>query len=273
MSIVVTTTNVNGIRAAVSVRNEHNPGLLAWLKESDSDHVLLQEIRATEDQARAALAPALDDGWHLVMADSTVKGHAGVGILSREPAIAHRVGFGSDEFDGTGRYLEADFTQPDGRGLTVASVYVPKGAADGEKYEEKFRFLGAFADHLGSLARKRRDVVIGGDWNIAPTERDLKNWKGNQKNPGFLPAERAWVADVLDTGWIDVVRQIEGDVSGPYSWWSWRGKAFDNDAGWRIDYQLANRSMAARGKESRVHRANAYDQRWSDHAPVSVTYE
>lgn len=277
----ITTVNVNGIRAATKQRSELNPGLLPWLASADSDIVLLQEIRASEEQAREALGPALDDGWHLRMSESTVKGHAGVGVLSRTEPTAVRVGFGSDEFDSTGRYLEADVPTSSGP-VTVASLYLPKGAAapaarstdkDAAKYEEKKRFLGDFGDHLATLARRRRPVVVGGDWNIAPAEPDIKNWKGNLRSPGFLPHERAWVADLLRTGWSDVVRDLHPDVDGPYSWWSWRGKAFDNDSGWRIDYLLANRALARRAVKGFVDRAQAYDRRWSDHAPVTVIFE
>ncbi|GAC69836.1 exodeoxyribonuclease III [Gordonia soli] len=278
MSFAITTVNVNGIRAAVKHRSSTNRGLVPWLAGAEADIVLLQEIRADEDQARDALAPVLDDGWHLVMTESVVKGHAGVGILSRQAATAHRVGFGSAEFDGAGRYLEADF-DIDGRQVTAASLYLPKGAAETDdpkdvaKFAEKKRFLDEFGDHLTTLARRRRAVAVGGDWNIAPAEADIKNWKGNRKSPGFLPHEREWVDDLLRSrGWSDVVRDLHPDQSGPYSWWSWRGKAFDNDSGWRIDYQLANRRLAEQATRAYVDRADAYDLRWSDHAPVTVVY-
>ncbi|PXW30072.1 exodeoxyribonuclease III [Nocardia sp. 348MFTsu5.1] len=267
MTTIVTTINVNGIRAAVKHRSERNLGLIPWLRDTNSDHVLMQETRASEDQVAEALAPILDDGWFLSLNESSVKGHAGVAILSRSQPDKVRVGFGSSEFDDTGRYIEADFGS-----LTVASLYLPKGAADGDKRDAKFRFLDEFGEHLATLGRKRRGVVVGGDWNIAPTALDLKNAKGNVKSPGFLPEERAWVAGVLDSGWRDVARDLAGEVAGPYSWWSWRGKAFDNDSGWRIDYQLANKAMAATATKSWVDRAGAYDLRWSDHAPVTVEY-
>lgn len=267
MTSIVTTVNVNGIRAAVKERSQRNLGLLPWLRDTDTDCVLLQETRATEEQVFEALDPALSDGWHVCVNESTVKGHSGVAILSRSAPNKVRKGFGSSEFDGTGRYIEADFDD-----LTVASLYLPKGASDGAKREEKFRFLDEFEAHLAALGRKRRDVVVGGDWNIAPTVLDLKNAKGNVKNPGFLPEEREWVAGLLRSGWTDVARTLAGEVAGPYSWWSWRGKAFDNDAGWRIDYQLANKRLAAKATKSYVHRADAYDLRWSDHAPVTVEY-
>ncbi|MEO9328293.1 exodeoxyribonuclease III [Gordonia aurantiaca] len=278
MPLKITTVNVNGIRAAVKQRSEGNRGFLAWLDDTDTDVVLMQEVRATEKLAREALAPALDAGWHLVMSESTVKGHAGVGVLTRSAPSTARVGFGSEEFDGLGRYIEVDLDTDLGA-VTAASLYLPKGAAlsddpkDVAKYEEKKRFLDEFGAYLGTLVRRRRHVVVGGDWNIAHAEADIKNWKGNLKSPGFLPHERAWVGDLLGNGWRDVTRELYPDESGPYSWWSWRGKAFDNDAGWRIDYQLTNRSLAERAVKANVDRAPAYDLRWSDHAPVTVTYE
>ncbi|MBT0566795.1 exodeoxyribonuclease III [Williamsia sp. CHRR-6] len=273
-SLTVTTVNVNGVRAAVKQRNPDNPGLLPWLGRPEGRRfVLLQEIRASYDQATEALAPALEAGWHLSMSESRVKGHAGVGVLSTVVPERVRVGFGSDEFDDTGRYLEIDVAaHGDGAPLTLGSLYLPKGAADGAKRDEKFRFMAQFADHLTPLSRRRRDVVVGGDWNIAHTELDLKNAKGNVKNPGFLPEERAWVDEVLSGRWVDVARETAGEVPGPYSWWSWRGKAFDNDAGWRIDYQLVTPALATRVIDAHVERASAYDRRWSDHAPVTVTY-
>jgi exodeoxyribonuclease-3 len=272
---IVTTANVNGIRAAAKERNPDNSGILPWLGEpAGRRFVLIQEIRASEDQAREALAPALDAGWRLSMCESVKKGHAGVGVLSTVDVDAVRVGFGSDEFDDTGRYLEVDVAADgDDPALTLGSLYLPKGAADGEKRDEKFRFLDAFGDHLSALGRKRRGVVVAGDWNIAHDNRDIKNWKSNQKSPGFLPEERAWVDEVLGGRWTDVLREVVGDVDGPYSWWSWRGKAFDTDAGWRIDYHLANPAMARRARAARVERPAAYDRRWSDHAPVTVEFD
>lgn len=253
--------------------------MIPWLAATDIDVVLLQEIRATEKITRTALAPLLDDGWQLHMAASAVAGRSGVGVLSRRAPQEVRIGYGSDEFDELGRYVEADFAVDDeGGALTVASVYVPSGAAktenpkDVEKYEEKIRFLDSFGPYLDGLLDSGRDVVVAGDWNIAPDERDIKNWKGNLKNSGFLPHEREWVAARLAAGWVDVARQHHGDVAGPYAWWSWRGKAFDNDAGWRIDYHLATPGLAARTRKTWVDRAAAYDLRWSDHAPVTVDF-
>ncbi|WP_341257764.1 exodeoxyribonuclease III [Gordonia malaquae] len=273
----ITTINVNGIRASVKQRNENNPGMLPWLADHAPDVVLMQEIRASEAITRKALAPALDDGWFLTMTESDVKGRSGVGVLTRAEPSAVRIGFGSDEFDTSGRYLEAD-VDLGGSTVTVASLYLPSGAAltddpkDVEKYEEKVRFLNEFGPYLDKLVGADGQVVVAGDWNIAHTERDIKNWKGNRKNSGFLPHEREWVGARITSGWADVARIYHGDVDGPYAWWSWRGKAFDNDSGWRIDYHLATPALAARLQSTHVHRADAYDRRWSDHAPVTATF-
>lgn len=265
--MIVTTVNVNGIRAAVKERSSENLGLLPWLASTPADVVCLQETRADDEQLAEALAPAIDAGWHLASADPHLKGRNGVAVLSRHPITRTMIGPGADEFAAHGRYLEVDTAD-----LTVASVYVPTGEAQTERQLEKERFLAAIAARMAALCDEGRDAVVCGDWNIGHTENDIKAWKANQKKAGFLPAERQWVTDLLATGWVDVVRAMHPDVAGPYSWWSWRGKAFDNDAGWRIDYQLANPSLADRVVAARAERAEAYALRWSDHAPVTVDY-
>jgi exodeoxyribonuclease III len=265
--VIVSTINVNGIRAAVKQRSPENLGLLAWLKETAADVVCLQETRADDEQLAEALAPALADGWHLASADPHLKGRNGVAVLSRYPVTRVQIGPAADEFAAHGRYLEVDTA-----GLTVASVYFPTGEAETDRQLEKERFMAAVAARMEILRRKRRDAVVCGDWNIGHTTSDIKAWKANQKKAGFLPSERQWLTDLLATGWVDVVRVLHPDVPGPYSWWSWRGKAFDNDAGWRIDYQLATAKLAARVVVARVERAEAYALRWSDHAPVTVEY-
>ena len=262
--VIVSTINVNGIRAAVKQRSPDNLGLLAWLAGTAADVVCLQETRADDDQLAAALAPALSDGWQLASAEPHIKGRSGVAVLSRRPITAARP-LDSDEFATHGRYLEVDVA-----GATVASVYVQTGEAETDRQLEKERFMTALAKRMAELAD--RDAVVCGDWNIAHTENDIKNWKGNLKKSGFLPSERQWLTELLDSGWVDVVRGLHPGVAGPYSWWSWRGRAFDNDAGWRIDYQLATRTLAARAVSARVERAAAYAMRWSDHAPVTVEY-
>jgi exodeoxyribonuclease-3 len=265
--VIVSTINVNGIRAAVKQRSPENLGLLAWLAETTADVVCLQETRADDEQLAAALAPALSGGWHLASADPHLKGRNGVAVLSRHPITRVRIGPDDDEFASHGRYLEVDTGD-----ITVVSVYFPTGEAETERQLEKERFMAAVAGRMAALNSGKRGAVVCGDWNIAHTEADIKAWKANRKKSGFLPSERQWLSGVLATGWVDVVRVLHPDVAGPYSWWSWRGKAFDNDAGWRIDYQLASAALAPRASTARVERAAAYALRWSDHAPVTVSY-
>jgi exodeoxyribonuclease-3 len=265
--VFVTTINVNGIRAAVKERSTENLGLLVWLKETRADVICLQEVRADDEQLADALAPALADGWQLASAAPHVKGRNGVAVLSRTPFEGVRIGCGAEEFALHGRYLEVDTA-----GLTVASLYFPTGEAQTDRQLEKERFMAAVATRMGELLAAGREAVVCGDWNIAHTENDIKAWKNNVKKSGFLPAERAWLTELLATGWVDVVRQLHPGVAGPYAWWSWRGKAFDNDAGWRIDYQLATPGLAARAVSAGTERPAAYALRWSDHAPVTVEF-
>jgi exodeoxyribonuclease-3 len=256
---ILSTVNVNGIRAAAG------KGLLAWLSRTEANIVCLQETRADDTQIAAALAPALAEGWQVAHAEPGAKGRAGVGVLSRWPMRSVRVGIEPDsEFVSTGRYIEVEFDE-----VTVASVYVHTGEADTPRQDEKYRFLDELAARMST---RTGAFVIAGDWNIAHTERDLKNWKGNLKKSGFLPAERAWLDRQLAAGYVDVVRELHPEGDGPFSWWSYRGRAFDNDTGWRIDYQLATPQAAERAKQAVVERAATYAERWSDHAPVTVQY-
>jgi len=264
--VIVSTINVNGIRAAIKQRSSENLGLLPWLAATAADVVCLQETRADDDQLATALAPATSNGWQLVSAEPHIRGRSGVAILSRHPVEAVRL-MDSDEFGSHGRYLEADTA-----GVTVGSLYIQTGEAQTDRQLEKERFMACIAARMAEISASGRDAVMCGDWNIAHTENDIKNWKGNVKKSGFLPSERAWLTDLLASGWVDVVRVLHPDVPGPYAWWSWRGRAFDNDAGWRIDYQLATAGLAMRAVSARVERAAAYALRWSDHAPVTVEY-
>ena len=258
----VTSINVNGIRAAAG------KGMAAWLAGTAADVVCLQETRATVDEVPADLLA----GWHLSYAPcESARGRNGVGVLTREPPEAVRIGIGASEFDGAGRYVEVDLP-----GVTIASLYLPNGTVGTPKQDEKDRFLGLFATYLAERREKAaaedREVLVCGDWNIAPAEADIRNWRGNVKNSGFLPHERAWLADVLAAGWVDVVRALHPGVDGPYSWWSYRGRAFDNDTGWRIDHHVATPALAARALSAVVERAPSHGERWSDHAPVTVVY-
>lgn len=259
--ISVSSVNVNGVRAAAS------KGMAAWLAAAAAV-VCLQETRAHPEE----IPDGLFDGWHLSYAPcGTAKGRNGVGILTRLAPEAVRVGIPDGEFEGSGRHLEVDLP-----GLTVASLYLPNGTVGTPKQDEKDRFLGLFAPYLhdrrAKAATEDREVLVCGDWNIAPAEADIRNWRGNVKNSGFLPHERAWMAELFDAGWVDVVRARHPGVEGPYSWWSYRGRAFDNDAGWRIDHHIATPGLAARATSAVVERAPGHGERWSDHAPVTVVY-
>jgi exodeoxyribonuclease-3 len=265
--VILTTINVNGVRAAVRQRSERNLGLLAWLERTAADVVCLQETRADDEQLAEALSPALAGGWNLASAQPHLKGRSGVAVLTRGPLADVRVGLTG--FAEHGRYLEVDLAD----GITVGSVYVHTGEAGTDRQVEKERFMAALAARMAELSAAGRAAVVCGDWNIAHTENDIKAWKANVKKSGFLPAERQWLTDLMDSGWVDVVRLRHPEVPGPYSWWSWRGKAFDNDAGWRIDYHLATEALAARVRSARVEKPAAYALRWSDHAPVTVEFD
>ncbi|WP_232247223.1 exodeoxyribonuclease III [Kitasatospora azatica] len=265
MTYVVTSVNVNGIRAAAK------KGFVEWLANTEADVLCLQEVRAEVDQLPREILEL--DGWHAFWAPAAAKGRAGVAILSRIEPQRSKIGFDSDEFDNSGRYLEIDLP-----GLTVASLYLPSGEVGTERQDEKERFMAEFLTHLTELrtraAADGREVVVCGDWNIAHQEADLKNWKANQKAAGFLPEERAWLTQVLDeAGYVDIVRRHHPDQPGPYTWWSYRGRAFDNDSGWRIDYLMTSQKLADACVSACVEKAPSHDARWSDHAPVTAAFD
>ncbi|MGW5696092.1 exodeoxyribonuclease III, partial [Streptomyces asiaticus] len=172
----------------------------------------------------------------------------------------------------SGRYVEVDLP-----GVTVGSLYLPSGEVGTDRQDEKERFMAEFLPYLKELRERAaaggREALVCGDWNIAHQEADLKNWKANQKKSGFLPEERAWLGRVFEeAAYVDVVRALHPDVPGPYSWWSYRGRAFDNDAGWRIDLVCTSPGLAARAVKAYVERAATHEERWSDHAPVTVVF-
>ncbi|MFQ6171917.1 exodeoxyribonuclease III [Oryzobacter sp. R7] len=267
--MLLVSANVNGIRAAA------RRGGIPWLEATAPDVVTLQEVRADDDQLRAALAGSVFEAWHVAHAPGTAKGRAGVAVLSREAPVAVRESL-AEEFEGSGRWVEADVLVGErdaGQVVTVASAYVHTGEAGTPRQDEKQRFLTAVGDRLAAWAEEGRLAVLTGDLNIAHTVHDLKNWKGNRGRSGFLPAEQAHLDGWVDThGFVDVHRALHGPGPGPYTWWSWRGKAFDNDSGWRIDYQLASAPLARTAVRAEVGRAASYAERWSDHAPVVVEY-
>lgn len=261
----MSTVNVNGLRAAA------RKGFVEWLATTEADVVCLQETRAEHAQLpKTVLEP---DGWHTVLHPSSAKGRSGVALYTRTEPAEVRVGFGSAEFDDSGRYVEADLP-----GVVVGSLYLPSGEVGTARQDEKERFCKEFLNYLGELRERAyaagKEVLVCGDWNIAHREVDLKNWKANQKEAGFLPEERAWLSQVFgEAGYVDVLRELRPEGPGPYSWWTYRGKAFDNDSGWRIDYHAATPGLARRATEAVVEKAPSYDQRWSDHAPVTIQYE
>jgi len=261
--LTIATANVNGIRAA------ERRGVQGWLAARRPDVLCLQEVRADDD----ALCGAIGPGWYGVHEEAAAKGRAGVAVLSRVAPVGTRRGLG--DFVGAGRWVEADFAvDGDPDLLTAVSVYVHKGEAGAPKQEEKYRFLDVVAERMGKLAADGRHVLVCGDVNIAHREFDLKNWKGNLNHAGFLPRERAWFDGLLgEVGFVDVQRALVGERPGPYSWWSWRGKAFDIDSGWRIDYHLATPALAALARTAEVDRAPSYAERWSDHAAVVAEYD
>jgi exodeoxyribonuclease-3 len=272
-SITVASVNVNGLRAAVT------NGMAGWAAQRRADVVTMQEIRAPAELLPSLVEQALGAGWHVAHAEAAAKGRAGVAVASRRPITAHRAGLSGDQraalpYDDSGRWVEVDIDTPDGRGLTVVSCYVHTGDADDEaRMCEKLGFLDAATDRLEAVRTTGRHVLLTGDLNVGHRELDIKNWKGNRGKAGFLPEERARFDRWLDElGWVDIGRRFAGDVPGPYSWWSWRGKAFDIDSGWRIDYHIASPDLAATARSHTVDRAASYAERWSDHAPVVVDY-
>ncbi len=273
----IATVNTNGVRASF------RKGMGDWLASREVDILAMQEVRASTEDLEGLLGPE----WHILHDAATAKGRAGVAIASRGAATLHRVTHGPDDFDSAGRWLEADF-DVNGQQLTVVSTYVHTGEVGTPKQEEKWKFLDAMEARMPELTAHSPLALIVGDLNVGHRELDIKNWRGNRKNSGFLPRERAYfdrffgpagepvtgVDESVGTGlgWVDVGRRWAGEVDGPYTWWSQRGQAFDNDTGWRIDYHMASPALAATVANYTVDRAAAYDQRWSDHSPVVVDY-
>ena len=253
----IITLNLNGIRSAC------NKGFLPWLAHSGSDIVCLQELKAQAgDMQPEMLQPT---GYHGYFHYAEKKGYSGVGIYSKQVADQVIVGLGNAEIDAEGRYLECQYGK-----LSVVSLYLPSGSSGEERQQFKFQVMAHFLPHLEQLIQSGRDVVICGDWNIAHQEIDLKNWKGNKKNSGFLPEERAWMGDILQrVGWVDTYRKLYPDTTDEcYTWWSNRGQAWAKNVGWRIDYQLATPALGAKAVAASVYKT----ERFSDHAPLIVDY-
>ncbi|HEY7674431.1 MAG TPA: exodeoxyribonuclease III [Burkholderiales bacterium] len=253
----IITLNLNGIRSALA------KGFPQWLARQRAHVVCLQEIKAQEaDLADLALVPRGFHGQYHCCA--TKKGYSGVGLYSKTKPEGVSCGFGSREFDPEGRFLRADFGK-----LSVVSVYLPSGSSSEERQQAKFRFLEEFMPVLKKLISSGREFVLCGDWNIAHKEIDLRNWRSNRKNSGFLPEERAWLSEVFEkVGWVDVFRRIDARPE-QYTWWSNRGRAWAKNVGWRIDYQIATPGVAAKARRVAIYK----DRRFSDHAPLIIDYD
>lgn len=254
----IVSVNLNGIRSA------WRKGFGAWLAACGADIVCVQELKAQPaDMGPEMLAPA---GYHGYFHAAGKKGYSGVGVYTRIQPGQVVEGMGEPAIDCEGRYLELVFD-----GYSVVSLYLPSGSGGAHRQQSKFEFMAAFLPRLEALARVGREVIVCGDWNIAHHEIDLKNWKGNQKNSGFLPEERAWMTQVTDElGWVDVYRRLYPEATGEaYTWWSNRGQAWAKNVGWRIDYQLATPGLAATARKASVYKA----ERFSDHAPLIVDYD
>jgi len=254
----IISANLNGIRSAST------KGFFEWMKNQDADFVCVQEVKAQDaDLTDAMRSPA---PYHGYFHFAEKKGYSGTGVYTKQKPEQVITGFGVSEFDEEGRYTELVYPL-----LSVVSVYLPSGSSSAERQQAKFRFLEAFLPHLQALRGSGREVVICGDWNIAHTEKDLKNWKGNLKNSGFLPEERAWLTQLLggQMDWVDTYRSLNPEASDEgYTWWSNRGQAWAKNVGWRIDYQIATPGLGGLARSVSIFK----EQRFSDHAPLTVEY-
>lgn len=256
----LTSLNLNGLRSAT------RKGLEAWMESLRADCICVQEIKAQATDVQGQLDTLAGMVGYFHYAEK--KGYSGVGIYTRHQPSDICIGYGDAEFDAEGRCIELRFDTPT-RKLSVLSVYFPSGSSSEERQQAKFRFLASFHPHLMRL-RAEREFILCGDVNIAHQEIDLKNWKGNLKNSGFLPQERAWMTQLLEQdGLVDVYRRLHPDTTAEaYTWWSNRGQAWANNVGWRIDYQLATPTPAALAQSANIYK----EQRFSDHAPLTVEY-
>lgn len=251
----IISANLNGIRSA------SQKGFFDWMAQQNADFVCVQELKAQAgDMSESMHNPP---GYHGHFHYAEKKGYSGVGVYSKQRPDQVIIGFGHPDFDAEGRYVRCDFGN-----LTIISVYCPSGSSSPERQAAKFVFMEVFYPHLQTLQASGREVVISGDWNIAHKEIDLKNWKGNLKNSGFLPEERAWMTQIFDEiGYVDVHRTLDQRPE-QYTWWSNRGQAWAKNVGWRIDYQIATPGIASLATQVSVYK----DQRFSDHAPLIIDY-
>ena len=252
----IITLNANGIRSAA------RKGFFEWIALQGADVVCTQETKCQREQiSDPGFHPA---GYYSYYFDAIKKGYSGVAVYSRTKPDDVIAGHGSREFDREGRYLELRF-----KNLSVVSLYLPSGSSSEERQQAKFRFLREFMPYLRVLKRKRRQYILCGDWNIAHKEIDLRNWRSNRKNSGFLPEERAWLDELFgDVRYVDAFREVNGDPDH-YTWWSNRGQAWTKNVGWRIDYQVLSPGLRGSVQSAEIYKT----QRFSDHAPLTVTYD
>ncbi len=252
----VISVNTNGIRAAA------RKGFFNWLAKQGADFVAIQETKAQVDQLQDPMFHPQPYLCHYF--DALKKGYSGTALYSLHKPLQVIRGFGESEFDNEGRYIEYRY-----KNLSVVSLYAPSGSSGDHRQESKERFMHSFMLHLQALRRKRREFIICGDWNIAHQNIDLKNWRPNQKNSGFLPEERAWLSDLFDrVGFVDGFRQVD-QREEQYTWWSNRGQSWAKNVGWRIDYQIVTP-----GLKDCIQSASIYkDERFSDHAPLIMDYD
>jgi exodeoxyribonuclease III len=252
----IITLNVNGIRSAAS------KGFFQWMVSQQADIICLQETRAQRRQLDDRVF--LPRGWHAYFHDAEKKGYSGVAIYTRRKPDKVITGLGWPDMDAEGRYIEARYGP-----LSVISLYLPSGSSSEERQAVKFSFLDRFMPFLRKLRLKRRKYIFCGDWNIAHRQIDLKNWRGNQKNSGFLPEERAWMDTLFGpAGYVDAFRVVNQEPD-QYTWWSNRGQAWAKNVGWRIDYQVISPGLAPLVRNAHIYKAT----RFSDHAPLVMDYD
>ncbi len=251
----IISVNLNGIRAA------HSKGFNKWLARQRADVVCLQETKAQIEQLSDEIRSP--GRWHTYFADAQKKGYSGVALFSRTAPDNLIRGLGFDEFDREGRYIQADF----GR-LSVASVYLPSGSSSDERQRMKFLFMKKFMPWLKAAREQNREFILCGDWNIAHRAIDLKNWRANQKNSGFLPEERAWMDELFGTvGFVDAFRVVNQEAD-QYTWWSNRGQSWAKNVGWRLDYQVITPGLTPAVQKATIYKRS----RFSDHAPLIMDY-
>jgi exodeoxyribonuclease-3 len=252
----IITLNLNGIRSAAT------KGFFDWLSKSQADIVCVQEVKAQANDIPPQIRnpPGYNGFFHY----AEKKGYSGVGVYCKVKPDKVVTGLGIADIDTEGRYLRCDFGN-----LSVVSVYLPSGSSSEERQTVKFSFMQRFFPHLRKIAKSGREFILCGDWNIAHKEIDLKNWRGNQKNSGFLPEERAWLTRVFDElGWVDVFRRLNQEPE-QYTWWSNRGQAWAKNVGWRIDYHITTQGIAGKAKRASIYK----NKRFSDHAPLTIDYD